>query len=168
MAEHKWPKINLVKVGSVFIGIGTRIRDNHPITIDEVYLNTLLPDEVKGKSKSAKQRRKDEEKKYKKSVAAANEAIHRWNSHNKLQAENDKMCEMLLAAGFIGNGTQLIGDDYFKKLKAKADSHDALLAACEIGLSYINAEISNVPRPISDLQEDKEQVEQAIADAEKK
>ena len=42
--------------------------------------------------------------------------------------------------------------------------HDALLAACEIGLAYIKA-VKSVPRPISDFQEDKETVEAAIAAA---
>ena len=45
-------------------------------------------------------------------------------------------------------------------------SSPELLVACRIGLSYIEAVISGVPRPIQDLQEDKEQVERAIADAE--
>ena len=38
-----------------------------------------------------------------------------------------------------------------------------LLVACRVGLSYINAIITKVPRPIGDLQEDKELLETAIA-----
>lgn len=47
--------------------------------------------------------------------------------------------------------------------EATAAHRDKLLTACEIGLSYINAEISGVPRPISDLQDDKETAKSAIA-----
>ena len=39
---------------------------------------------------------------------------------------------------------------------------DDLLAACKIGLAYIHAEISGVPRPINDLQDDKEILKSAI------
>lgn len=40
-----------------------------------------------------------------------------------------------------------------------------LLEACETGLSYVNAEISSVPRPIQDLEEDKKQIEAALTAA---
>lgn len=42
---------------------------------------------------------------------------------------------------------------------------DDLLAACEIGFAYMQAIGSGVPRPILDLQEDKEKVKAAIAKA---
>ena len=37
-----------------------------------------------------------------------------------------------------------------------------LLAACKIGLSYVNAVITGVPRPIVDREDDKQTIEQAI------
>jgi hypothetical protein len=40
-----------------------------------------------------------------------------------------------------------------------------LLEASEIGLSYINAEATGVPRPTQDLAEDKRKLEAAIAQA---
>jgi len=38
-----------------------------------------------------------------------------------------------------------------------------LLEACKVGLSYVNAIVCKVPRPISELQEDKELIEAVIA-----
>jgi len=42
---------------------------------------------------------------------------------------------------------------------------DDLRDACRVGLSYINAIVCKVPRPILELQEDKELVEAAIKKA---
>ena len=46
------------------------------------------------------------------------------------------------------------------------NSHDALLAACKIGFSYIKAVTGKVPRPLQDLASDFKQVQQAIAQTE--
>jgi len=60
------------------------------------------------------------------------------------------------------------GQDFDKALELleKAEQQrDDLLAACKVGLSYINAIVCKVPRPILELQEDKELVEAAIKKA---
>lgn len=54
---------------------------------------------------------------------------------------------------------------YIKRITEVVKQRDDLLAACKVGLSYIKAILSRVPRPIQDLQEDKKQVEQAISQA---
>ena len=53
---------------------------------------------------------------------------------------------------------------FTKDLKQQCDD---LLVACEVGLSYINAIVCKVPRPITELKEDKELVESVITKAKK-
>ncbi len=45
------------------------------------------------------------------------------------------------------------------------NTHDDLLAACRIGLAYIKAVSTGVPRPVQDLDYDKKEVEKAITKA---
>lgn len=49
----------------------------------------------------------------------------------KLKAENEKLLETLLAAGFLGNGTQLIGDMRYRELVDKEAALDKATAENE-------------------------------------
>jgi len=83
--KDKWPQtLSLVKIRDIVIGVGVRLLTTTPATIDEVYLNTLVPNVATGKDKQAKQNRRDEQKKYSDSVAAAQEIVRRWNLHTTL------------------------------------------------------------------------------------
>lgn len=52
--------------------------------------------------------------------------------------------------------------DACDRLDARIANQKDLLDACKVGLSYINAIVCKVPRPILELKEDKELVETAI------
>ena len=45
---------------------------------------------------------------------------------SKLKAENERLLDTCIAGGFIGNGTQLIGDERYKRLLAAEAENDKL------------------------------------------
>lgn len=73
-------------------------------------------------------------------IQAVVEFVLSESGHKSIVAENEKMTEMLLAAGFIGQGTQIVGDKTYDDLKAKADCHDDLVRACRETLSTLTDE----------------------------
>ncbi len=91
------------------------------------------------------------------------EVIHYGGEYRVIVSTTIKSNNVVTTIARCGSGWE--DQTNARRICQCVNSHDDLLAACKVGLTYINALITKTPRPIMDLSSDKKQIDQAIAKA---